>query len=70
MTDDETGNSHRSYFILSIWQQGEKRPFHVWRGCLETADGERIYFATLHQLNELLQQNGWHEATPAEFPGS
>ncbi len=70
MTDDRTGLSQRNYFILSIWQQGEERPSSVWRGCLEAPDGQRIYFATLHQLNQLLLQNGWHEGALVDNPSS
>ena len=50
----------RMNFIISIWTQGtESNP--VWRGSLETAVGERQYFGSLDQLNDLLNKFGWSD---------
>ncbi|MEM7333033.1 MAG: hypothetical protein AAF490_13170 [Chloroflexota bacterium] len=55
-----TKKAQRIHFIISIWTQGtDSHP--VWRGSLETAVGERQYFNTLQQLNELLNQFGWSD---------
>ena len=55
-----TKKAKRIHFIVSIWTQGTD-PDSVWRGSLETAVGERQYFNTLQQLNELLNQFGWSD---------
>jgi hypothetical protein len=58
----------RRYFILSIWSQPSVSTPGVWRGYVESASGARTYFATLQQLNALLQSVGWLDATAVPNP--
>jgi hypothetical protein len=58
----------RRYFILSIWSQPSGSEPNVWRGYVESASGTRTYFATLQQLNNLLQSVGWLENTAVPNP--
>lgn len=47
---------HRWAFILTLWAEPH------WRGCLETADGQRRYFHTLSELLMLITGlSGWAE---------
>lgn len=58
----------RRYFILSIWSQPSGSEPDVWRGYVESASGTRMYFASLPQLNALLQSVGWLEDTAVPNP--
>ncbi|MCA9918083.1 MAG: hypothetical protein KC445_09030 [Anaerolineales bacterium] len=62
------GQTGRRYFILSIWSQPSDSGAGVWRGYVESASGTRTYFATLPQLNALLQAAGWLEDTAVVSP--
>jgi len=61
MTEHEGKPPPRTYFILTIWKQKSVATTPIWRGCLETAAGDRRYFATLPRLNDLLLQSGWDD---------
>ncbi len=51
----------RYSFILSIWAEPRPHAAAVWRGCIETAAGQRRYFATLADLKGILTELGaWH----------
>ncbi|MBI4789262.1 MAG: hypothetical protein HY782_19690 [Chloroflexi bacterium] len=60
-----TGSAiRRNAYILSIWEERPSNGAPVWRGCLETASGERTYFASLADLSRLLQRiGGWMESS-------
>jgi len=59
--------SHRpSSYLISLWVDHEADGFHVWRGALVTAAGQRLYFSSLTELIGMLcELAGWQEPSPA-----
>jgi hypothetical protein len=58
MTD--TSPPRRQWYVVSIWAEPQASQPPAWRGALETADGQRLYFASLTDLNSLLTTlGGW-----------
>lgn len=46
---------HRHSYIISFWIEPRATP-PIWRGVIESARGERFYFASLEELNDLLKR--------------
>jgi hypothetical protein len=56
----------RSWYVISIWAERQPDRPPVWRGSVETVEGERMYFTTLVELNQLLITiGGWTDSEPA-----
>jgi hypothetical protein len=59
---------HQS-FLLSLWAEVEDGNLWVWRGVFQGADGKKLYFHTLADLNRLLRERGgWRD--PSDAPPS
>jgi len=64
LTAHHTHQPRRQWYVVSIWAEQQAHQPPAWRGTLETADGTRLHFASLADLNRLLSQlTGW--ADPA-----
>ena len=47
-------------YVIFIWHEPQQNGLSVWRGCLETAAGQRFDFGTLAELNRFLcELGGW-----------
>ncbi len=56
---DHSDTPRRAKYLLSIWYEGQDEA-SVWRGFIETAAQQRLYFSTLAELNRLLcELGGW-----------
>jgi hypothetical protein len=62
--DQRSPTTQRFVYILLIWNNVQPDQPSVWRGYLESISGERHYFHTLVELNELLiHLAGWVDPT-------
>lgn len=59
-------------YLVTLWAEPQTGQGWVWRGFLQRADGTRIYFRTLAELNQWVREwGGWNdpsEDTPAIAP--
>ena len=69
MTTTESDANHarpdRQAFILLIWPELQSDFPPVWRGMLEDLAGEKCYFDSLAQLQQLIGERGGWVETPA-----
>jgi hypothetical protein len=51
----------RISLILTVWAETQPDRLPVWRGYIEMAHAQRLYFNTLGKLDRLLIDLGWND---------
>jgi hypothetical protein len=62
----DTRPRHVTSYLISLWVDRPEGERPVWRGVLVTPADQRLYFATLADLNRtLVELAGWRDPEPA-----